>query len=152
MIPDLTVRTRLGVVDLVPFLRRDEGDKNAQLCDWEKKPAVLALDKRGWERERIVHATGLRSDDVDAVLSGAGTIREFPPAPAETEAQKQSTVRRQRAAERVMVSGRWHHPRAPHGTLTGYKHWCCRCEPCSDVYSIHSAARRLVEAERRAAA
>jgi hypothetical protein len=134
MIPELTARTRLGAVDLVPFLRRDEGDTDVELCDWEKRPAVLALDKRGWDRARIAHATGLRRDDVDAVLSGAvATVRAFPAAPAETDAQKQSTVRSQRAAERVMRDGRWFHHGAPHGTTSGYKHWGCRCGPCSDA-------------------
>jgi hypothetical protein len=151
MIADLTIRTRLGAVDLVPFMRRDEGVKDVELCDWERKPAALALHERGWDRERIVHATGLRADDVDAVLSGA-EVPEAQKKPIVWGHQQQASVRLRRAAERVLVDGRMVHPDAPHGEMSGYKHWCCRCEPGSTVYSIHCAARRRREAEQRVAA
>lgn len=60
---------------------------------------------------------------------------------------KTPAVRRLRA-ERVMVGGRWWHPRAPHGTAYGYSHYRCRCEPCDSAGLAKSAQYR---ASRRAA-
>jgi hypothetical protein len=127
MIPELTVRTRLGAVDLVPFMRRDDGDKEAEIIDWERKPAAIALHARGWSRERIVHATGLHTDAVDAVLSGVPEIRRRDETPVSV---KRASVRSRRLEERVMRDGHWYHPGAPHGTASGHKHWGCRCEQC----------------------
>jgi len=129
MIPELTIRTRLGAVDLLPFLRRDEGQEGVELREWERRPAALALDERGWSAERIAHATGLRVFEVAEVLNGTAPIEDQ----AELEPVTQGDIRRVRSAERVMRDGRWFHHGAPHGTASGYKHWGCRCAPCSDA-------------------
>ncbi len=36
----------------------------------------------------------------------------------------------QRWAERIIRGGRAFHPRARHGTVTGYGYYGCRCEAC----------------------
>lgn len=145
MIPDLTVRTRLGVVDLVPFMRRDEGDKEVQLRDWEKGPAVIALDELGWHQERIAHATGLHGDAIRDVLEG----REPEPEPKPQLSREE--IRDRRMAERVNVDGRWVHPDAPHGKTSGYTHWGCRCPLCGGAQADYKAAAKARLDERRAA-
>lgn len=40
---------------------------------------------------------------------------------------------RQRKNQRVYRLGRWTHPDAPHGTLTGYNCYYCRCLECSQA-------------------
>jgi hypothetical protein len=132
MIHDLTVRTRLGSVDLVPFLQRDEG-LQAETLEWERKPAALALSDRGWSADRIARATGLKTSAVTELL-GTGTVSvPVPVNPARADRSKQA--RACRFAERIKVDGRWFHPRAPHGTTNGYGNYGCRCTPCTDVHS-----------------
>ena len=145
MIADLTIRTRLGAVDLVPFLRRDEGQHGVELLDWERRPAVLALTDRGWHPERIAHATGLRVGDVHDVLA------DRDPSPEPKPVQSWSEKRASRWAERILVDGRMVHPDAPHGTTTGYAHWGCRCIPCGDAQSLYKAMAKRALDERRAA-
>jgi hypothetical protein len=149
MIADLTIRTRLGAVDLVPFLRRDEGNEGVELHQWERRPAVLALDARGWHPERIAHATGLLVDVVHEVLAG---WTPPPPKPAPTpSAVSQASLRQRRRAERILIDGRLVHPDAPHGRPVGYRHWGCQCELCSTARALHSADLRRKTAERKAA-
>lgn len=128
MFSDLTIRTRLGAVDLVPFLRRDEGATGVEVREWERRPAVLALTERGWHPERIAYATGLRVADVHETLAGW----EPPPPPprALTVAEHAQNTRARRRAERVMVDGHWVHPNAPHGTPSAFKNFGCWCDLC----------------------
>lgn len=144
MIADLTIRTRLGAVDLVPFLRRDEGQHGVDLLDWERRPAVLALTERGWHPERIAHATGLRVADVHDVLEG-----KTPPPPEPTPSRM--SLRSRRMAERILIDGAMVHLGAPHGTTTGYTHWGCRCDRCGDAQSLYKAMAKRALDERRAA-
>jgi hypothetical protein len=145
MIADLTIRTRLGAVDLVPFLRRDEGQHGVELLDWERRPAVLALTDRGWHAERIAHATGLRVADVHDVLAGVETL------PEARSVQSWTEKRARRKAERILIDDVPVHPDAPHGTTTGYTHWSCRCIPCGDAQSLYKAMAKRALDERRAA-
>ena len=48
--------------------------------------------------------------------------------------------RRLRLAERVKVDGRDVHPRAKHGTPSGYSYWGCRCAPCTSAINRHVRA------------
>ncbi len=48
----------------------------------------------------------------------------------------------ERMNERVLVDGRLVHPRAPHGTRSGYQNWGCRCVPCTRANTEAMAARR----------
>lgn len=41
IVPELTVRTAQGAVDLLPFLRRDAGVKGVDLREWEREPAGM---------------------------------------------------------------------------------------------------------------
>lgn len=42
-----------------------------------------------------------------------------------------ATQRAARMAERTLVDGRLVHPRANHGTMTGYNNFGCRCLDCA---------------------
>ncbi|CAM3456713.1 hypothetical protein STSO111631_20015 [Stackebrandtia soli] len=57
-------------------------------------------------------------------------------------------VRAERRAERVDVGGRLVHPRAPHGSASGYQHWSCRCGPCSAANRSSTAATRATANDR----
>jgi hypothetical protein len=146
---DLTIRTRLGAVDLVPFLRRDEGVQGVELLEWERRPAALALSDRGWHAERIGYATGLHVDVVREVLAGWTPPPPKPSPPS--RAAEQAALIRGRLAARVLIGDRMVHLGAPHGEVAGYEHWGCRCEPCSIVRSLHTAEKRRQVAERKAA-
>lgn len=50
--------------------------------------------------------------------------------------------RRRLADERVLLGGRWVHPRAKHGTANSYRRYGCRCESCSAAIRAESLARR----------
>lgn len=41
------------------------------------------------------------------------------------------------------------HPQAPHGTLSGYTNWLCRCPECKEAYRKISAERRAIRAAER---
>ena len=41
-----------------------------------------------------------------------------------------------RYAERELIDGRLVHPRAPHGTFSGYSYWGCRCELCTEANTL----------------
>lgn len=43
----------------------------------------------------------------------------------------QRVNRAQRHGERIKVNGRLVHPRAKHGTSSGYNYYGCRCRPCT---------------------
>lgn len=81
MLSDPTARTPLGRVDLVPFLDKDAGDDSGERRDWERRPAAIALARRGWTRDRIMRATGLTSADVAEVLDQHLPIPEPAPVP-----------------------------------------------------------------------
>ena len=53
--------------------------------------------------------------------------------------------------ERVRRRGRWVHLRAPHGTITGYSTYGCRCLPCTAAlteYRREQRARARARAHR----
>jgi len=144
MFPDLTVRTRYGAADLVPFLRRDAGEDIA-LRDWEKPAAALALHARGWDEYRISRAVGLSAETLGEVLAGRWRAAQ----PAGDPSVEESARRDRRRTERVMVDGRWVHPDAPHGRSSSYKNWGCQCGPCTEAHRVY---QRELRAKRRAAA
>lgn len=43
-------------------------------------------------------------------------------------------TREMRLAERELVDGRLVHPRAKHGTPSGYDYFGCKCEPCYEKH------------------
>lgn len=129
---DLTARTRLGAADLEPCFRRDRGEQGVEIRDWERKPAALALALMGWSPERIGQATGLHTTAVLELLGGR------PPAPVRAPARRRRDIKAARArrfAERIKVDGRWFHPRATHGTPSGYTNYGCRCTPCTAAHT-----------------
>lgn len=147
MLDDLTVRTRYGAVDLVPFLRRDVGE-DVDLLDWEKPAATLALHGRGWTIHRVARAVGLSHEVVQKILDG-----RWRPARPSTEASLAERDRRERRrAERVMVDGRLVHPDAPHGEPRAQKNWSCQCLPCTDANARLVREQRARARARRSAA
>ena len=144
MLDDLTVRTRYGAVDLVPFLRRDAGEES-ELPDWEKPAAAVALRGRGWTIHRVARAVGLSHESVQEVLDG----RWRPARPANPESLVELSRRENRRAGRVMCECRWVHPDAPHGKSSSYKNWGCQCGPCTEAHRVY---QRELRARRRAAA
>lgn len=48
--------------------------------------------------------------------------------------------RQDRRAARIMVGFRLVHPRAPHGTKSGYSNYGCQCAPCVEAGRISNAA------------
>ena len=145
MLDDLTVRTRHGAVDLVPFLRRDAGE-DSELPDWEKPAAAVALRGRGWTIHRVARAVGLSHETVQEVLDG----RWRPARPSTARSLVEQSRRERRRAERVMVGDCWVHPDAPHGESSSYKNWCCRCGDCTVAHRVYQ--RELRAAKRGAAA
>lgn len=132
----MTVRNHAGTADLVPFLRRDAGDKTAPFHTWERRAAAVELARRGWEAHRIARATALNHDTVRALLGA----RERTPS---QQARFRRALAEQRRSERVLVAGRWIHPLVPrHGTLAGYKDWSCQCGPCTAANVDDCAGRR----------
>lgn len=105
ILPDLTAKTPLGAVDLVPFLRRDAGTHGAEMREWERAPAALALARIGWHPERIGKAVGLSSGRVHELLGDQEANREAQERKAaaraeHTAAWRQAQSRRLAAAVR----------------------------------------------------
>lgn len=157
MLQDLTAHTSYGACDLVPFLRRDAGQK-ARVFDWERPAAAVALHRRGWEVGRIAKATGWDQERVREVLDGVHRpvlevrasqrhtvgvdIDEVTLRRLERAREKSQRTRARRLAERVMDQGRLVHPRAPHGQPHTYKNWGCHCHPCTAAYSVERRRAR----------
>lgn len=146
ILPDLTAKTPLGAVDLVPFLRRDAGALGVAMREWERAPAALALARMGWHPERIGHAVGLSSGRVHELLGDHEVRRTERHRKAAARAEHTATWRQAQArrfAGRVEVGGRLIHPLAPrHGHHSIYTSWGCRCVPCSRAHSEHNSAYR----------
>lgn len=65
-----------------------------------------------------------------------------------TAASKSVLTRRQkRARERQFIDGRMVHPAATHGTLSGYRHYSCRCTECTAAQAASSAEFRASQKE-----
>jgi hypothetical protein len=41
------------------------------------------------------------------------------------------------------------HPNAPHGTISGYVNWQCRCVECTEANRRAKATRRAIRAAER---
>jgi len=146
VLPEVTFHSdRYGSCDLVPFLRRDAGQK-ATGPDWEKPAAVDALHRRGWTLHRIAAAIGGAQERVGEVLDGTYRpkveVRATPRRQRLERSEKTQRTRARRLAERVMVQGRWVHPHAPHGQPHTYKNWGCHCHPCTVAYSVERRRAR----------
>ena len=63
--------------------------------------------------------------------------------------ERQARLAAQRKATRAEIDGFWHQldPGCTHGTLSGYRHWYCRCEPCRGE---HSKDLQAVRARKKA--
>lgn len=59
-----------------------------------------------------------------------------------TASERVRSYQRARLAERIEVDGVLVHPNAPHGTVSGYNYWGCRCLSCSTAWSDYQALRR----------
>ena len=117
MIPDLTYRTRLGAVDLVPMLRRAEGDYSAPIPDGEREAGALALHGLGWSVEQIHRATGLNSIDIRDIIAGVPKRRNA----AQTHCEAGHELTEENIA--------W---------VAGYR----RCRPCRRAYERESRRAR----------
>lgn len=163
---DMTVRTVYGSVDMAPLLRRLQGEKDVPVPDWERRAAVAALTDmavpiisiaavvnmncamtaaavRKYERERETHQV-----IEQAVIGHAIWIVRWQAKERERLRAANSKARAKRLSQRIEVDGYWFHPRAPHGTNTGYNGFGCRCRGPQGCHEAHMQNQR----ERRAAA
>lgn len=143
----MTMRTPAGRVDLVPLLRRLDGDKTAVIVDFERDAAVLALTHLG-VATHLVHAVVNTSYEVTR-----GLLAKYGMEPilmnnqseiAWTSVAHTSSAQRRarRMAERIEVGGRMFHQEAPHGTDLGYTDFGCHCEPCTAAHAAKLADDR----------
>jgi hypothetical protein len=140
MLPDLTVRTGHSAVDIVPFLRRLDGDMDAEFPDWERDDGIRALTAMGVPTWRLCKALNMSGESVADVLAGKPQREKRLPMTAEERRDKSNADRHRRFAQRVLIDGRLVHPYAgQHGTNSTYVGSGCRCVPCCEA---HSAARR----------
>ncbi|MEU6858852.1 hypothetical protein AB0B28_08270 [Glycomyces sp. NPDC046736] len=162
----MTVRTLYGAVDLVPLLRRLQGEKTPGIPEWERPAAVAALtdmsipirdiaailgvsfsvataEVRAYERDRHRHQVIERAVVGHAIWVARSQARQ-----RERTKAANAKARAKRLAERTLVDGYLVHPRAPHGTNTGYNGFGCRCRGPQGCHEAHMRAQR----ERRAAA
>jgi hypothetical protein len=131
-----TARTPLGAVDMVPLLRRLDGDMSAPIHDFERAAGVVALRAMGVGVEEIANAMNMSYTSVADVLAGKRTVRERRPATAGDKYTRWQEARQRRYAERVLIDGRLVYPGANHGTNSAYHSWGCRCIPCCDAHRI----------------
>jgi hypothetical protein len=149
----MTMRTPAGPVDLVPLMRRLDGDKTAVIVDFERDAAVLALTHLG-VATHIVHGIVNTSYEVTrALLKKHGMQPILMDNKGEIAwtgvAQTSSKQRRDaRLAQRIEVDGRPFHPDAPHGTELAYTEFGCHCPKCR---SAHAAKLRTDRDKRRMA-
>ena len=54
---------------------------------------------------------------------------------------KNDRLRLIKALDRVLKDGRAFHPDAPHGTITGYGNYYCRCAPCVEAKTNRNRTR-----------
>ena len=121
--------------DRAPMVKEDPIDK--LLAKQEREKALAAARKeRQREREKLAAAPK--------------PTKVKPPRAAKGHRRTQAEWRKHYAAQRVMVDGKMVHPDAPHGTITGYSSYSCRCPKCSAENTKSCAARkaRLKEKER----
>lgn len=136
----ITPRVR---VDMVPLMRLLEGDKTAEVPEFERDAGIIALRAAGVPLWRICKAFSMSGTEIDNVLTGARTVS--------TVEEPVLPLKQRRMAERVLIDGRWVHPDAPHGSASGYDHWWCRCVPCSQARAVRAAEWRRMTAERKEA-
>lgn len=143
-----TAKTPLGPVDMVPLLRRIEGDMTAKIHEFEREAGILALHAMGFGVQEIGSALNMSFTSVTDVLAGKRTKRERRPAANSAKHAKWAEARRKRYAQRVLIDGRLVFPGANHGTNSAYHSWGCRCVPCCDA---HRLARRKLDRKQVAA-
>jgi hypothetical protein len=163
---DMTVRTMYGAVDLAPLLRRLNGEQSAPVPSWERRAAIAALTDmaipihdiaailhlnftvttaavREYERARDTHKV-----IENAVIGHAIWIARWQAKERDRVKGANAKARAKRLSQRIKVDGHWFHPRAPHGTNTGYNGFGCRCRGPQGCHEAHMQVQR----ERRAAA
>jgi hypothetical protein len=163
---DMTPRTVYGAVDLAPLLRRMDGEDAPRVPKWERPAAAAALTDMGLGVHQI--AGLLRIDGADAselvrdykrrrdsyratehlVTERAIQIVRWREHERDRLREAGKKARTRRLAERVQVDSFLFHPRAPHGTNTGYNAYGCRCPGPEGCREAHAQVQR----ERRAAA
>jgi len=151
---DMTVRTVYGAVDMVPLLRRLDGDMSAPIPDWERDGGVVALTEMGYPTYAIMRVLGMSGAAVLDVLAKCGMEPHSAPEQIAWTgvAQTSSAQRRaKRLAERVEVDGRPFHPEAPHGTDLAYTDYGCHCGPCRAAHTAKLAQDRAKKKMRAAA-
>jgi len=143
-----TAVTPLGQVDMVPFMRRLNGDMSVPVHDFERDAGVLALHAMNIDVQTIAHALNMSFTSVTEVVAGKRTLRKRRPAVVATKYANWQKARERRYSERVLIDGRLVYPGANHGTNSAYHSWGCRCIPCCDA---HRLARRKSYSKKEAA-
>lgn len=162
----MTVRTVYGSVDMAPLLRRLNGESAPRVPDWERRAAVAALTDMAIpvvdiaavvnmncamtaaavrEYKRVRHSHEVIEN---AVIGHAIWIARRQTQERECLRAANAKARVKRLSQRIEVDGYWFHPRAPHGTNTGYNGFGCRCRGPQGCHEAHMQNQR----ERRAAA
>jgi hypothetical protein len=131
-----TARTPRGAVDMVPLLRRLDGDMTAPIHEFEREAGIIALRAMGVGVEHIANAMNMSFTSVADVLAGKRNQRERRPATAVDKHTKWQQARQRRYSERVLIDGRLVYPGANHGTNSAYHSWGCRCIPCCEAHRV----------------
>lgn len=146
-----TARTPLGAVDMVPLLRRMEGDKKAPINESERDAAVFALSAAGVPIQDIQSLLEISWQTATDILSGRRkrAKTELAPLSRQDKNERYRALVQKRRAERVLIDGRLVHPSCEHGKNSSYTGYGCQCTPCSEA---HTVARRESYARKKAAA
>lgn len=134
-----TAKTPLGPVDMVPLLRRMQGDRNSPINEFERDAAVLALQATGISMHDIPTILGISYTTASDIASGKPRHLKQIPMSKSDRYDRARALMLKRHAERVLVDGRLVHPDCVHGEDASYRHYGCRCVPCSEA---HTVARR----------
>jgi hypothetical protein len=146
------MRTPGGPVDLVPLLRRLEGDKKTPVVSDERNAGVLALTHLGVATHLIHKIFNMSHTAVRDVLHqyGMEPVMTSDPEPFSWTSvaynSSNSERRERRKTERVLVNGQLIHQDAPHGTDTGYTEYRCECDPCKAAHAVKLAEHRARKA------
>lgn len=131
-----TAKTPLGPVDMVPLLRRMQGDRSAPINEFERNAAVLALQATGMALKDVALILGISFTTACEIAAGKSKrVKPITQSRSDKYDRDRAKVL-QRHAERKRVDGRWVHPDCEHGKDASYRHFGCRCVPCSEAHTV----------------
>ena len=150
-----TAKTPRGPVDMVPLMRRLNGDLKAPINESERDAAVLALHALGVPVRTLPSLLDISWETAQDVLSGKRRQRAdafTPPQSREDKNDRWRALVLRRKAERVEVDGRLVHPSCVHGEASSYKNYGCQCDPCTVAHRVKMRAQNARRKAREAVA